>query len=128
MCLNVKASAISSVVTSIYRSSASRVYVTSGAHDIRRNDEGTQTIGAQRIFVHPGYNGRSLTNDFALIKLSSPVSYNDKVGVITLYYIKLSTITFYWWNYAICINNDGAHLSKNKNVSKLRTPFTILTE
>jgi len=62
----------------------SQVYVTSGAHDISRRDEGAQTIQAQSIIIHPQYNTRSLTNDFALIRLSSPVTYNDKVSPVCL--------------------------------------------
>lgn len=49
-------------------------------HNNQATNEGTVRLRAERIIVHPSYNDNTLVNDYALIKLSSPVTFNDKVS------------------------------------------------
>ena len=49
-------------------------------HNNQATNEGTVRLRAERIIMHPSYNANTLVNDYALIKLSSPVTFNDKVS------------------------------------------------
>ena len=49
-------------------------------HNNQATNEGTVRLRAERIIMHPSYNTNTLVNDYALIKLSSPVTFNDKVS------------------------------------------------
>ena len=52
-----------------------------GDHD-RRVNEGEQTIQVTKIITHERYG--NLNNDIALLKLSQPVMFNDKIQPICL--------------------------------------------
>ncbi|XP_038051942.1 uncharacterized protein LOC119724798 isoform X2 [Patiria miniata] len=43
-----------------------------------------QTVPIERIYSHPGYNNKVLTNDIALLKLTRPVEMNDNVRPVCL--------------------------------------------
>ncbi|EDO37084.1 predicted protein [Nematostella vectensis] len=58
--------------------------VVTGEH-IRNSPEGTeQTHDVKRIITHPTYNSPQLSNDIALIELSSPVPLSDRVNPVCL--------------------------------------------
>ncbi|NP_001019579.1 elastase 3 like [Danio rerio] len=52
-----------------------------GKHDLSVNEEGSQTISAQKIIVHEKWNSMfvALGNDIALIKLAEPVTLSDTI-------------------------------------------------
>ena len=53
-----------------------------GDHNRRINEGSEQTIQVSQIIVHEKYG--SLNNDIALLKLSRPVMFNDKIQPICL--------------------------------------------
>ena len=54
-----------------------------GDHDTLVSD-GEQKVTPKEWIIHPSYSGASLNNDFAIIKLASPVSFSDQVSPICL--------------------------------------------
>ena len=69
-----------------------------GEHDTSVSD-GEQSVTPKEWIIHPDYNGGTLNNDFAIIKLASPVSFSDRVSPICLpsastnYDNKVATVT-----------------------------------
>ena len=70
-----------------------------GEHDTSVSD-GEQKVTPKEWIIHPSYNsGTNLNNDFAIIKLASPVSFSDRVSPICLpsastnYDNKVATVT-----------------------------------
>ncbi|KAI8501163.1 Cytochrome P450 4f11 [Branchiostoma belcheri] len=57
----------------------SKPYLTFGEFDRYLNDGTEKTIFTEEIFIHPGYNNSLLTNDIALVKMTSPVTYTAYV-------------------------------------------------
>ena len=62
--------------------------------------DGEQRVTPKEWIIHPSYNnGANLNNDFAIIKLASPVSFSDRVSPICLpsastnYDSKVATVT-----------------------------------
>jgi len=49
-----------------------------GEHDVTRSD-GEQRISPSQWIQHPNYNSRTTNYDFAIVKLSTPVSFSNKV-------------------------------------------------
>merc|ERR1719317_1218348 len=63
------------------RISVTRFQVVVGEHDVSKGD-GEQKISPSRWINHPSYSGND--NDFAIIKLSSPVVFSDRVSPVCL--------------------------------------------
>ncbi|XP_066292261.1 chymotrypsinogen A-like isoform X1 [Branchiostoma lanceolatum] len=59
-------------------------YLTFGEFDRYHYDNTEKTIFTEEIFIHPGYNNSLLTNDVAVLKLTSPVTYTAYVYPICL--------------------------------------------
>ena len=55
--------------------------ITVGAHNIYKWESTQQTVTVKKMRMHPGYNARSMEADIALLELSSPVRFNDRVVV-----------------------------------------------
>ncbi|MCS6828448.1 MAG: trypsin-like serine protease [Caldilinea sp.] len=55
-----------------------------GKHDLRVSEPSEQRRAVAQILVHPQYNPYSLDNDLALLRLQTPATMNDRVGVIRL--------------------------------------------
>jgi len=55
-----------------------------GDFDTSKTSANQQTRAAAEVYKHPGYNARTTQNDYALVKLSSPVTINDCVGTACL--------------------------------------------
>ncbi|XP_035696120.1 chymotrypsinogen A-like [Branchiostoma floridae] len=64
--------------------SGRKPYLTFGEFDRFRYESTEQTVFAEEIFIHPGYNDSLLTNDIAVIKLTSPVTYTAYVYPVCL--------------------------------------------
>jgi secreted trypsin-like serine protease len=58
--------------------------VTAGDHNIRVAESTEQIIDMAKIFVNPGYALGNGDNDIALIKLATPVTFNEQVQPIAL--------------------------------------------
>lgn len=74
------------------------IKVVVGDHDVSTSD-GEQSITPSQFINHPNYIANTLDNDFAIIKLESPVSFSDRVSPICLpststnYDNKVATVT-----------------------------------
>jgi len=55
--------------------------ITVGAHDISKVESSQQTVTVKRMIMHQDYNRKSMEADIALLELSSPVRFNDRVVV-----------------------------------------------
>lgn len=55
-----------------------------GEHNINVLEGNEQFVNAAKAIRHPNYNSRTLDNDIMLIKLSSPVTLNARVGTVAL--------------------------------------------
>ncbi|XP_030639320.1 trypsin-2 [Chanos chanos] len=62
----------------------SRVQVRMGEHNIALNEGTEQYIYSSRVIRHPNYDSWNIDNDIMLIKLSSPVSFNQYVQPVAL--------------------------------------------
>jgi secreted trypsin-like serine protease len=63
----------------VYGENASAFYVRAGDHRISVGGEGEQVRRAVKIIIHPDYDDYTADNDIALIKLSSPFTFNSLV-------------------------------------------------
>ena len=69
-----------------------------GEHDTSLND-GEQKITPKEWIIHPSYSMASLNNDFAIIKLGSPVVFSERVSPVCLpsastnYDARVATVT-----------------------------------
>eukprot|EP00112_Aurelia_sp_Birch-Aquarium-sp1_P006653 Seg1730.1 transcript_id=Seg1730.1/GoldUCD/mRNA.D3Y31 product="Chymotrypsinogen B" protein_id=Seg1730.1/GoldUCD/D3Y31 len=59
-------------------------HLTLGEHDRRYRDGNEQQFKASRVVMHPQYDSRRFNNDIALIKLSQPARFTDKIKTICL--------------------------------------------
>merc|ERR1712002_511831 len=57
-----------------------------GVHDHTKRERSVQTymISSRMIVKHPDYNSKTVDNDFAIMKLSRPMKYNEKVSRVCL--------------------------------------------
>jgi len=62
--------------------SASSIDVVIGLHNVSATS-GAQSRGVEEIIVHPQYNGGSLNNDYALLRLSSPITDFEPIQLCT---------------------------------------------
>jgi trypsin len=67
----------------VYGESASDFYVRAGDHRISVGGEGEQVRRAVKIIIHPDYDDFSADNDIALIKVSSPFTFNSLVQPVS---------------------------------------------
>jgi len=66
------------------RKSAWGISVRVGKHDLRRRDQFEVEHRASQIFVHPGFSYRHFQNDVAVIRLATPIRFNQAVQPICL--------------------------------------------
>tara|TARA_R100001443_G_scaffold88456_1_gene94924 strand:+ start:497 stop:1309 length:813 start_codon:yes stop_codon:yes gene_type:complete len=62
--------------------SASSIDVVIGLHNVG-GTSGAQTRDVEEIIVHPQYSGNSLNNDYALLRLSSPITDFEPIQLCT---------------------------------------------
>ena len=62
--------------------SASNLDVVIGLHNVN-GTTGNQTRGVAEIIVHPQYSGNSLNNDYALLRLDSPITDFEPIQLCT---------------------------------------------
>jgi len=62
----------------------SRINVLAGEWSTSQTSGNEQNRYSQRTFIHPWYNSRTLEYDFGLMKLESPMTLNECVGVVRL--------------------------------------------
>ena len=62
--------------------SASSIDVVIGLHNVNGTN-GSQTRDVAEIIIHPQYSGNSLNNDYALLRLSSPITNFEPIQLIT---------------------------------------------
>ena len=62
--------------------SASSIDVVIGLHNVN-GTTGNQSRDVEEIIVHPNYNGGSLNNDYALLRLSSPITDFEPIQLCT---------------------------------------------
>merc|ERR1719188_2463519 len=60
------------------------IYVVAGEHNVQQTSGNEQTIRSQRLIMHPQYNSWTMSNDIALIQLSSPMQLNGCVGTVCI--------------------------------------------
>jgi secreted trypsin-like serine protease len=53
-----------------------------GLHNVNGTN-GSQTRGVEEIIIHPQYSGNSLNNDYALLRLSSPITDFEPIQLCT---------------------------------------------
>ena len=53
-----------------------------GLHNVNGTN-GSQTRGVEEIIIHPQYSGNSLNNDYALLRLSSPITDFEPIQLAT---------------------------------------------
>jgi len=63
---------------------SSRINVVAGEWSTTQTSGNEQNRYSSQIISHPNYNSRTLNNDFGLIKLASPVTFNRCVGAVRL--------------------------------------------
>ena len=61
---------------------ASSIQVKIGLHNVN-GTSGAQTRDVEEIIIHPNYNGGSLNNDYALLRLSSPITDFEPIQLCT---------------------------------------------
>lgn len=64
--------------------SASSIEVVIEEHDHSTTSEGGRAVRVSRVIVHGGYNSRTLNNDISLLRLSSPLNFNQRVRPVCL--------------------------------------------
>jgi secreted trypsin-like serine protease len=67
-----------------YTTQASRFQIVVGTYDTRITEDGQLTAQVAQIYMHPQYSSRTLTNDVALLQLSSPLVYTDHIQPVCL--------------------------------------------
>ena len=57
-------------------------YVVFGAHSVSRaRRDGAKRIAIEQVVTHPSYSSDTFRYDMALVKLSEPVTFSDKVSL-----------------------------------------------
>ncbi|XP_053546310.1 chymotrypsin-C [Bombina bombina] len=73
------------VLTAAHCISSSRTYrVVLGKNSLQTEEEGSVIISPETIIVHESWNSFLIVNDIALIKLSQPVVFSDKIQAACL--------------------------------------------
>lgn len=72
------------VLTAAHCSFESNVQIIAGDWKPKQESGSEQRIMVKEVFRHPSYNQRTLSADFALFKLESPVDLNGCVGTVCL--------------------------------------------
>ena len=58
-------------------------YVVVGAHSVSRaRRDGAKRIAVEQVVTHPSYSSDTFRYDMALVKLSEPVTFSDKVSPV----------------------------------------------
>ncbi|XP_043937309.1 chymotrypsinogen A-like [Protopterus annectens] len=72
------------VVTAAHCSVTTSHRVVLAEHDRCSSAEAIQTMSISRVFRHPNYNSYTINNDITLLKLSSKVSFNNRISPVCL--------------------------------------------
>jgi len=68
-----------------YTTQASRFHIKVGTYDYTATEAGSVTAQVSHIYMHPSYKSpRPMSNDVALLRLSSPLTYNDHIRPVCL--------------------------------------------
>jgi Trypsin len=63
---------------------AASLSVVLGDHQRSVNEGTEQTRTIAQIIIHPGFNATTMNNDLALLRLSTPVTLNARVGIVRI--------------------------------------------
>jgi len=66
------------------RATASELRIVAGEHNLQAASGDEQVIAVKTINSHPDYNSGTYDNDIAILELDSALTFNDKVGSITM--------------------------------------------
>ncbi|XP_043935037.1 chymotrypsinogen A-like [Protopterus annectens] len=72
------------VITAAHCSVTTSHRVILGEHDRCSSAEAIETMSISRVFRHPNYKSYNINNDIALLKLSSCVSFTDRISTVCL--------------------------------------------
>jgi len=64
--------------------SASSLNVVAGEHDLSSVSNNEQVVNVRRINIHPHYDVSISDNDIAILELETPLTFNHRVGPITM--------------------------------------------
>ena len=67
------------IIASFFGSGFSGFHIVAGEHNLMYDEGSEQAVMVDRAFIHPQYDDSTVSNDIALIKLSSDIEYNDYV-------------------------------------------------
>jgi secreted trypsin-like serine protease len=62
-----------------YVTQPGRFRIFAGSNFLNQNEAGQVTGQISQIIMHPNYNSRTLTNDIALMRLSTPITYTNHI-------------------------------------------------
>ncbi|MBM0273900.1 serine protease, partial [Streptococcus suis] len=63
---------------------ANSLYVVLGEYDLSKTSGDEQVIIAGELVIHEHYDGTTFTNDVGIIRLVPSITFNEKVGTVTL--------------------------------------------
>jgi len=72
------------VLTAAHCVTSTNFDVRFGDHDTSDSSSNEQTIAVAQVIRHPEYNSSTVSHDFAMVRLASPVEINDCVGTVCL--------------------------------------------
>jgi len=64
--------------------STTNLIIRTGDHDISTSTDGETSHRASRWISHPSYNGNTLVNDIALIRLNAPITFSNRASPVCL--------------------------------------------
>ncbi|XP_043935036.1 chymotrypsinogen A-like [Protopterus annectens] len=72
------------VVTAAHCSVTTSHRVIVGEHDRSSSAEPIQTLSIAKVIRHPNYNSYTINNDITLVKLSTRISFNNRISTVCL--------------------------------------------
>ncbi|XP_049825222.1 brachyurin-like [Aethina tumida] len=114
------------VLTAAHCTSGARsILVILGAHNIQQTESTQQRINSGKIITHSGYSASTISNDIALIKLSTPATLNSAVQTVPL--AKSGSGT--WANQASVLSGWGRTSDSSSSISSvlMRVGLTTIT-
>lgn len=106
-----------------YKNTPKALDLTLGDWDLGTSNDGVSLkVKAERIIVHASYSRSTLQNDIALIKLTSKVTYTERIKPICLpttgeFFTVLTTCMMSC--FTTCVSLDNLHLPTYKVVPSL---------
>jgi secreted trypsin-like serine protease len=67
-----------------YQTQPGRFRLFASNYNLGTNDDGQVTLQVAQIVRHPNYNANSMTNDLALMRLSSAVTFNNHIQAVCM--------------------------------------------